>query len=124
MPYFIAKDREGCAGGWAVIDSAGEIFGCHAGKQSAIDQAVALSIATDEPFEGERALLVGDYVTWVRGDETYYGEIYRIDGDQAEVKIYEGEDGVYVESLLVAVVPLADLTKIADLPSAEPMDDS
>jgi HK97 family phage prohead protease len=124
MPYFIAKDREGCAGGWAVIDSAGEIFGCHAGKQSAIDQAVALSIATDEPFQGERALLIGDYVTWVRGGETYYGEIYRIDGDQAEVKIYEGEDGVYVESLLVAVVPLADLTKIADLPSAEPMDDS
>ena len=120
MPYFIAKDREGCAGGWAVIDSAGEIFGCHAGKQSAIDQAVALSIATDEPFEGERALLVGDYVTWVRGDETYYGEIYRIDGDQAEVKIYEDEDGVYVESVLLAMLPLTDLTKITDLPTLEP----
>ena len=119
MPYFIAKDREGCAGGWAVIDSAGEIFGCHAGKQSAIDQAVALSIATDEPFEGERALLVGDYVTWVRGDETYYGEIYRIDGDQAEVKIYEDEDGVYVESVLLAMLPLTDLTKITDLPTLE-----
>jgi HK97 family phage prohead protease len=120
MPYFIAKDREGCAGGWAVIDSAGEILGCHAGKQSAIDQAVALSIATDEPFEGERALLVGDYVTWVRGDETYYGEIYRIDGDQAEVKIYEDEDGVYVESVLLAMLPLTDLTKITDLPTLEP----
>ena len=120
MPYFIAKDREGCAGGWAVIDSAGEIFGCHAGKQSAIDQAVALSIATDEPFEGERALLIGDYVTWVRGDETYYGEIYRIDGDQAEVKIYEDEDGVYVESVLLAMLPLTDLTKITGLPTLEP----
>ena len=119
MPYFIAKDREGCAGGWAVVDQAGEILGCHAGKQSAIDQAVALSIATDEPFEGERALLVGDYVTWVRGDETYYGEIYRIDGDQAEVKIYEDEDGVYVESVLLAMLPLTDLTKITDLPTLE-----
>jgi hypothetical protein len=119
MPYFIAKDREGCAAGWAVVDEAGEILGCHAGKQSAIDQAVALSIATDEPFEGERALLVGDYVTWVRGDETYYGEIYRIDGDQAEVKIYEDEDGVYVESVLLAMLPLTDLTKITDLPTLE-----
>ena len=124
MPYFIAKDREGCKGGWAVIDSAGEIFGCHASKQSAIDQAVAISISDKEPFMGERALLaVGDYVTWTSDDEVYYGEIYRIDGESAEVKIYEGEDGVYIESLLVAVVPLADLTKIADLPSGEPMDD-
>jgi hypothetical protein len=124
MPYFIAKDREGCKGGWAVIDSAGEIFGCHASKQSAIDQAIAISISDKEPFMGERALLaVGDYVTWTSDDEVYYGEIYRIDGDSAEVKIYEGEDGVYIESLLVAIVPLADLTKIADLPSGEPMDD-
>lgn len=121
MPYFIAKDREGCKGGWAVIDQAGEVFGCHASKQSAIDQAVAISISDKEPFMGERALLaIGDYVTWLSDDEVYYGEIYRIDGDSAEVKIYEGEDGVYIESLLVAIVPLADLTKIADLPTAEP----
>ena len=121
MPYFIAKDREGCKGGWAVIDQAGEVFGCHASKQSAIDQAVAISISDKEPFMGERALLaIGDYVTWLSDDEVYYGEIYRIDGDSAEVKIYEGEDGVYIESLLVEIVPLADLTKIADLPTAEP----
>jgi HK97 family phage prohead protease len=120
MPYFIAKDREGCAGGWAVIDSAGEIFGCHAGKQSAIDQAVALSIATDEPFEGERALLVGDYVTWTDGDDVYYGEIYQVDGETAQVKIYDDEDGVYVESVLLAIVPVADLTKVDGLPTLEP----
>ena len=124
MPYFIAKDREGCKGGWAVVDEAGAILGCHQSKQSAIDQAVAVSISTDEPFEGERALLAaGDYVTWVRGGETYYGEIYRIAGDQAEVKIYEDEDGIYVESVLLAMIPLSDLTKVADLPSGEPMDD-
>ena len=120
MPYFIAKDREGCAGGWAVIDSAGEIFGCHAGKQSAIDQAVALSIATDEPFEGERALLVGDYVTWTDGDDVYYGEIYQVDGETAQVKIYDDENGIYVESVLLAIVPVADLTKVDDLPTLEP----
>jgi hypothetical protein len=31
MPYFIAKDREGCKGGWAVVDEAGDILGCHPG---------------------------------------------------------------------------------------------
>ena len=55
MPYFIAKDRVGCESGWAVVDEAGDLVACHDSKQGAIDNAVALSIATDEPFEGERA---------------------------------------------------------------------
>jgi HK97 family phage prohead protease len=124
MPYFIAKDREGCKGGWAVVDEAGEVLGCHDGKQSAIDQAVALSIATEEPFEGERAeigsLSVGDYVTWTDGDDVYYGEIYQVDGESAQVKIYDDENGIYVESVLLAIVPVADLTKVDGLPTVEP----
>lgn len=127
MPYFIAKDREGCKGGWAVVDEAGDILGCHQDKQSAIDQAVAVSIATDEPFEGERAavgsLAVGDYVTWLDGEDVYYGEIYQVDGDTAQVKIYDDEDGIYVESVLLAVLPVAVLTKITDLPTLEPEDE-
>jgi uncharacterized protein len=118
MPYFIAKDREGCKGGWAVIDEAGEILGCHQDKQSAIDQAVAVSISTDEPFEGERAavgsLLVGDYVTWVVDGETLTGEIYSVDGETAQVKIYEDMGGFFVESVLISTVPVADLTRIAE----------
>jgi uncharacterized protein len=118
MPYFIAKDREGCKGGWAVVDEAGEILGCHPSKQSAIDQAVAVSIATDEPFEGERAavgsLLVGDYVTWVVDGETLTGEIYSVDGETAQVKIYEDMGGFFVESVLISTVPVADLTRIAE----------
>jgi HK97 family phage prohead protease len=125
MPYFIAKDREGCKGGWAVVDETGDILGCHPNKQSAIDQAVAVSISTDEPFEGERAalneLVAGDYVTWVAGDEVYFGEVYQVDGDSAEVKIYDEENGIYVESVLLAIVPVSDLTKIANLPTVEPM---
>ena len=124
MPYFIAKDREGCKGGWAVVDEAGDILGCHGDKQSAIDQAVAVSIATDEPFEGERAaigeLVPGDYVQWIAGGEAYFGEVYQVDGDTAQVKIYDEENGIYVESVLLAVVPVADLTKITDLPTVEP----
>jgi uncharacterized protein len=118
MPYFIAKDREGCKAGWAVVDEAGDILGCHQDKQSAIDQAVAVSIATDEPFEGERAavgsLLVGDYVTWVVDGETLTGEIYSIDGATAQVKIYEDMGGFFVESVLISTVPVADLTRIAE----------
>jgi HK97 family phage prohead protease len=128
MPYFIAKDREGCKAGWAVVDEAGDILGCHGDKQSAIDQAVAVSIATDEPFEGERAALgelsVGDYVQWIADGEAYFGEVYQVDGDTAQVKIYDEENGIYIESVLLAVVPVADLTKITDLPTVEPMDES
>lgn len=128
MPYFIAKDREGCKSGWAVIDDAGEMYGCHPNKQSAIDQAVAISISDKEPFEGERAaigeLVEGDYVTWTAADQTYYGEVYSVEGDRAEVKIYDEEDGVYVESVLLAIVSVSDLTKIADLPTVESTTDS
>lgn len=55
MPYYIAKDREGCSG-WAVIDQDGAEFGCHTTKQSAIDQAVAISLSTEEEFLGERSV--------------------------------------------------------------------
>ena len=116
MPYFIAKDREGCKAGWAVVDETGAILGCHGDKQSAIDQAVAVSIATEEPFEGERAavgsLMLGDYVTWVSDDETLTGEVYSISDDIAQVKIYEDMGGFFVESVLVTAVPVADLTKV------------
>jgi HK97 family phage prohead protease len=124
MPYFIAKDREGCKAGWAVVDETGAILGCHPSKQSAIDQAVAVSIATEEPFEGERAavgeLSVGDYVTWVDGDDVLFGEIYKVDGETAEVKIYEDDNGIFIESVLLAILPVSILTKIADLPAVEP----
>ena len=118
MPYFIAKDRVGCESGWAVVDEAGDLVACHDSKQGAIDNAVALSIATDEPFEGERAavgsLLVGDYVTWDVDGETLTGEIYSVDGETAQVKIYEDMGGFFVESVLISTVPVADLTRIAE----------
>jgi HK97 family phage prohead protease len=54
MPYYITDKSAECAG-WAVmaIDS-DEVFGCHTTKQSAIDQAVAISLAEDVEFLGER----------------------------------------------------------------------
>jgi HK97 family phage prohead protease len=118
MPYFIAKNRVGCESGWAVVDDTGDLVACHDSKQGAIDNAVALSIATEEPFEGERAavgsLLVGDYVTWEVDGETKTGEIYSVDGDTAQVKIYDDMGGFFVESVLIEAVPVADLTRIAE----------
>jgi len=55
MPYYITNESPDC-NGWAVmaVDSE-EVFGCHADKQSAIDQGVAISLAEDVEFLGERA---------------------------------------------------------------------
>jgi len=53
MPYYITDEAADCSG-WAVVDSAGEVFGCHETKDSAIAQAVAISLGDDEPFMGER----------------------------------------------------------------------
>jgi HK97 family phage prohead protease len=54
MPYYITEENADCSG-WAVmaVDS-DEVFGCHTTKQSAIDQAVAISLAEDVEFLGER----------------------------------------------------------------------
>lgn len=53
MPYYIEQGCDGKPEWWAVKDVAGEQFGCHATKQDAIDQGVAISLSDDEPFLGE-----------------------------------------------------------------------
>jgi hypothetical protein len=54
MPYYITDKNPECSG-WAVVDDGDGYYGCHTTKQSAIDQAVAISLATDEEFVGERS---------------------------------------------------------------------
>ena len=71
-------------------DADGAVYGCHQTKKDAIDQAVAVSLATDEPFEGERTLNIGDnnnmdiratadeltpgvWIQWIQEDEIEYG---------------------------------------------------
>ncbi len=61
MPYFITDSADGC-NGWATIKDDGEVIGCHATKQAAIDQMVAVSIAEDIEPGGERAVTVPKYV--------------------------------------------------------------
>jgi HK97 family phage prohead protease len=54
MPYYISDTAEGCDG-WATVKEDGEVMGCHTTKQDAIDQAVAIALAEDSTFEGERS---------------------------------------------------------------------
>lgn len=53
MPYYITEESPDCDG-WAVVKDDGEVMGCHATAQAAIDQAVAIAIAEGSTFEGER----------------------------------------------------------------------
>jgi uncharacterized protein len=55
MPYFITDKSTECDA-WAVIKDDGEVLACHADKQSAIDQMVAVSLAEDIQPGGERNL--------------------------------------------------------------------
>jgi HK97 family phage prohead protease len=76
MPYFITDEADGCAG-WATIKQDGEVIGCHATKQDAIDQMVAVSIEEDMEPGGERSIELNlpAYIQAAakRGLE-YYGE--------------------------------------------------
>lgn len=56
MPYYIEENNPACAvGQWATTKDDGEVMGCHDTKQEAIDQAVAISIAEESEYEGERS---------------------------------------------------------------------
>jgi len=76
MPYFITDKADGCEG-WATTKEDGEVIGCHATKQDAIDQMVAVSVAEDMAPGGERAIELNlpAYIQAAakRGLE-YYGE--------------------------------------------------
>jgi len=68
VPYYITDKSEDCPSSWAVVKEDGELIACHDSKESAIAQAIAISLAEETEFIGERAavgqLQVGDYVSW------------------------------------------------------------
>ena len=53
MPYWISDTNPDCSG-WAVEKEDGEVLGCHSTKEDAIAQAVAVSLAEETEFMGER----------------------------------------------------------------------
>ena len=119
MPYFIEKDNEACKSGWAVTGPTGTVHGCHTTKASAIKQAVAISISTDEPFAGERAAIgelnIGDYVTWDEENPEILAEVEIVVGTVAALRIYEEEDSVFSPTDKMVI---ANILKLKDSHSA------
>jgi uncharacterized protein len=138
MPYYITDKSEDCPA-WAVVKEDGEVLGCHDTKESAIDQAVAVSIATDEPFDGERAavgsLSIGDFVSWAPLDPKVAAQVAAIQNEYAVVKLFEYEDGIFEPTDKLMVVNVFQLEKIPtpkmiavevelDVPDNSPADNS
>jgi HK97 family phage prohead protease len=137
MPYYISDSAEGCSG-WATIKEDGEVMGCHATKQDAIDQGLAIAQAENSTFEGERAmpgtLKPGNFVSWKDHGETYQGRIREVvtsgtidipgSGVQiagtffdpaALVQMYEQVDGVWVEASTFLGLLFSQLSGISAL---------
>ena len=98
MPYYITEQSEECPA-WAVEKEDGELIACHDSKDSAIAQAIAISLAEDTEFVGERAavgqLKVGDYVSWNKRNPNILGRVVMVEGELAALEIFELEDEVY-----------------------------
>jgi uncharacterized protein len=98
MPYYITDKSEQCSG-WAVVKADGEVLACHDTKQDAIDQAVAVSLAEDTDFGGERAavglLNSGDWVSWEPNNSEILAQVVIVQDQMAVVRVFEYEDGVF-----------------------------
>jgi HK97 family phage prohead protease len=98
VPYYITEQSEECPA-WAVEKEDGELIACHDSKDSAIAQAIAISLAEETEFVGERAavgqLKVGDYVSWNKRNPNILGRVVMVEGELAGLEIFELEDEVY-----------------------------
>jgi HK97 family phage prohead protease len=115
MPYYITDKNAECSN-WAVEKEDGELVACHDTKESAIDQAVAISIAEETEFVGERAaigsLAVGDFVSWSPLDPRVASQIVMVEGQFAIVRLFEYEDGIFEPTDKMMVINVFQLEKI------------
>jgi HK97 family phage prohead protease len=115
MPYYITDKSSDCSG-WAVVKEDGEVLGCHQDKQSAIDQAVAVSLAEDTEFGGERAavglLASGDWVSWEPNDSKILAQVVVVEDQYAVVRIFEYEYGVFSPTDKLMVINVFSIEKI------------
>jgi HK97 family phage prohead protease len=115
MPYYITDKSSDCSG-WAVVKQDGEVLGCHDNKQSAIDQAVAVSLAEDTEFGGERAavglLASGDWVSWEPNDSKILAQVVVVEDQYAVVRIFEYEYGVFSPTDKLMVINVFSIEKI------------
>jgi hypothetical protein len=115
MPYYITETNPDCPN-WAVEKEDGELIGCHDSKQSAIDQAVAISIDEDTEFVGERAaigsLSVGDFVSWSPLDPKIASQVEMVEGQFAVVRLFEYEEGIFSPTDKMMVINVFQLEQI------------
>ena len=115
MPYYITDKNSECSN-WAVEKEDGELVACHDTKQSAIDQAVAISIAEETEFVGERAaigsLAIDDYVSWSPLDPRVAAQIVMVEGQFAVVRLFDYEDGIFEPTDKMMVINVFQLEKI------------
>jgi HK97 family phage prohead protease len=115
VPYYITDKSSDCSG-WAVVKEDGEVLGCHDSKQSAIDQAVAVSLAEDTEFGGERAavglLASGDWVSWEPNDSKILAQVVVVEDQYAVVRVFEYEYGVFSPTDKLMVINVFSIEKI------------
>jgi HK97 family phage prohead protease len=115
MPYYITQTNPDCPN-WGVEKEDGELIGCHDSKESAIDQAVAISIDEDTEFVGERAavgsLEVGDFVSWSPLDPRVAAQVEMVESQFAIVRLFEFEDGIFEPTDKMMVINVFQLEKI------------
>lgn len=116
MPYYITDKSAECPSAWAVVKEDGELVACHDTKESAIDQAIAISLSEDTEFVGERAavgeLKVGDYVSWNVRNPNVLAEVIMIEGELAVLEVYELENEVYHSTDRLMVMNVFKLERV------------
>jgi HK97 family phage prohead protease len=115
MPYYITDKSEQCSE-WAVIKADGEVLACHDTKESAIDQAIAVSLAEDTEFGGERAavglLASGDWVSWEPNDSKILAQVVVVEDQYAVVRVFKYEYGVFSPTDKLMVINVFSIEKI------------
>jgi HK97 family phage prohead protease len=115
MPYYITQTNPDCPN-WAVEKEDGESVGCHDSKESAIDQAVAISIDEETEFVGERAavgsLAIDDYVSWAPLDPKVAAQVVMVEGQFAVVRLFDYDDGIFEPTDKLMVINVFQLEKI------------
>jgi HK97 family phage prohead protease len=124
VPYYITDKSADCPA-WSVIKESGEVLACHDTKESAIEQAIAVSIAEETEFFGERAavgeLKIGDWVTWNIRNPKVLAQVVMIEGELAGLEVYELEDEAYHSTNRLMIMNIFKLQRIQkpELISAE-----
>ena len=115
MPYYINASNPECPS-WAVEKEDGELIGCHDTKQSAIDQAVAISLSEDTEFIGERAaigqLKIGDYVSWNVDNPKILAQVVEVNGEYAVLRVFEEENMVFYSEDKLMIMNILKLQRI------------